>query len=295
MSKIIWDAIGEKLFELGIDRGVLYPRDVNGAYPLGVGWNGLTGVTESPGGAELTDLWADNRKYASMRAAETFAATIEAFTYPDEFAACDGSAELAAGVMIGQQGRDVFGFSYRTLIGNDVDGADGEGGYMLHLVYGAEANPSEKAYATVNDSPDAITFSWEVVTTPVPVTGHKPTACLTINSNKVGAPALAALEDILYGVDGVAPRLPLPDEVASLMLGESAAPVTAPTFVAATGVLTIPTKVGVVYQIDGVTIPAGPMAAIDGGVSVHPVAIPATGYYFPAGTNDNWDFVSTKP
>ena len=292
MAKLVWDNIGERFFEAGVSNGVLYPQ-VSGAYPKGVAWNGLTAVTESPAGAELTDMWADNIKYASIRSAETFGATIEAYTYPDEFAACDGSASLVDGVSIGQQRRNNFGFSYKTKIGSDADGLDGEG-YKLHLIYGASAFPSEKAYSTINDSPDAITFSWEVTTVPVPVTGFKPTASITIDSTKVNAAKLADLETILYGAAGVDPRLPLPDEIASLMLGDAVVP-TAPTFVASTGVLTIPTTLGVVYHVNGVETAAGPQEALDGGVSVVVTAQPDTGYYFEAGTNSTWTFISTKP
>lgn len=221
--KIAWDQTGERLYETGVDRGVLYHLDESNKYTRGYAWNGLTGVTESPAGAEATDLYADNIKYLSMRSAETFGATIEAYTYPDEFAECDGSAEIATGVKIGQQSRKTFGLCYRTVIGNDVDGNDH--GYLLHLIYGATASPSEKAYATINDSPEAITFSWEVTTTPVNVEGFKPTASLTIDSTKANATDLATLEGILYGTAAgaegtpaaVEPRLPLPDEVAEIM------------------------------------------------------------------------------
>lgn len=223
MSKIVWDQTGERLYETGIDRGVLYLIDNTGKYNNGVAWNGLTGVTESPSGAEATDLYADNIKYLSMRSAETFGATIEAYTYPDEFAECDGSATLATGVTVGQQSRKTFGLCYRTVIGNDVEGQDH--GYKLHLIYGCTASPSEKAYTTINDSPEAITFSWELSTTPVNVTGLKPTACVTIDSTKADPDCLAALEEILYGKDAgaegspaaVPARLPLPDEVKTVM------------------------------------------------------------------------------
>lgn len=222
MSKIVWDNTGERMYETGVRQGVLYPRDSSGTYPLGVAWNGLTAVTESPSGAEPTPLWADDMKYITLMSVEEFGATIEAFTYPDEFIPCDGSGELAEGVYIGQQSRQAFGMAYRTVLGNDVD--LNEFGYKLHLIYNALAAPSEKAYATINDSPEAITFSWEVSTTPVPVTGHKPTASITIDSTKVDPAKLAALEAILYGSDdaggsgtGTAPRLPLPDEIATLM------------------------------------------------------------------------------
>ena len=221
--KIAWDQTGERLYETGVDRGVLYHLDESNKYTRGYAWNGMTGVTESPAGAEATDLYADNIKYLSMRSAETFGATIEAYTYPDEFAECDGSAEIATGVKIGQQTRKTFGLCYRTVIGNDTNGNDH--GYLLHLIYGCTASPSEKAYATINDSPEAITFSWEVTTTPVNVEGFKPTASLTIDSTTANATDLATLEGILYGTAAgaegtpaaVEPRLPLPDEVAEIM------------------------------------------------------------------------------
>ncbi len=223
MSKLVWDKTGERYYETGVNQGVLYPEGEGGTYSNGVAWNGLTAVTESPSGAEVTPLYADNIKYLNLMSAEEFGATIEAYTYPEEFAQCDGSAEIATGVMIGQQNRKTFGLSYKTALGNDADGNDY--GYKLHLIYGALAAPSEKGYATINDSPEAITFSWEVTTTPVPVTGFKPTASITIDSTKVDATKLAALEEILYGKDpttpegddGVDPRLPLPDEIIDLM------------------------------------------------------------------------------
>jgi hypothetical protein len=222
MSKLVWDQTGEKVYETGLSKGVLYPV-LSGAYPKGVAWNGLTGVTESPSGAEETALYADNIKYGSMRSAEEFGGTIEAYTYPDEFDECDGGIAVTKGVKISQQNRKAFGMAYVTKIGNDADGDDH--GYKLHLIYGATASPSEKARATVNDSPEAITFSWEFTTNPVAVTGYKPTSTLEIDSTKVDATKLAALETILYGKDptsesandGVDPRLPLPDEIISLM------------------------------------------------------------------------------
>lgn len=214
MPALTWDTTGDRLYETGIKKGVLYPQSALGTYPLGVAWNGLTAVTESPSGAEPTPIYADDIKYLSLMSAEEFGATIEAYTYPDEFAACDGSASLTEGVTIGQQARQSFGLSYRTTLGNDVVGE--AYGYKLHLIYGAMAAPSEKAYATINDSPEAITMSWEITTTPVAVTGFKPTASITIDSTKVDATKLAALEKILYGDTGAA-RLPLPDEVKTLM------------------------------------------------------------------------------
>ena len=218
MSKIVWDKTGERLYETGVDRGVLYVQS-NGTYSKGVAWNGLTAVTESPSGAEATPLYADNIKYLNLMSAEEFGCTIEAYTYPEEFAECDGSAELAAGVTIGQQARKPFGLSYRTKIGNDAAG--NEFGYKLHLIYGCLAAPSEKAYTSINDSPEATTFSWEVSTTPVSVDDHSPTASITIDSTKVEPTKLAALEEILYGKDGnsgagTEPRLLLPSEIATL-------------------------------------------------------------------------------
>lgn len=217
MAKLVWDKTGDRLYETGVKNGVLYIPTA-GVYSKGVAWNGLTAVTESPSGAEATALYADDIKYLSLMSTEEFGATIEAYTYPDEFAACDGSAELADGVMIGQQKRSTFGLCYKTTIGNDTEGNDH--GYKLHIIYGAQAAPSEKAYATINDSPDAITFSWGITTTPVNVTGAKPTASLVIDSTKADPSKLSALEDILYGKDGEPenePRLPLPDEIKTLM------------------------------------------------------------------------------
>lgn len=215
MPKIKWDQTGQRLYETGVDHGVLYIPDTDNAYTGGVAWNGLTSISESPSGAESNPQYADNIKYLNLISAEEFGATIEAFTYPEEFEQCDGTASLAPGITIGQQARKTFGLSYRTLLGNDVDATDY--GYKLHLIYGALAAPSEKAYSTVNDSPEAITFSWELTTTAVEVEGHKPTASLTVDSTKVTADGLAALEAILYGSDTEEPRLPLPDEVVTLV------------------------------------------------------------------------------
>lgn len=218
-QRLTWDDAGKRLYETGVKQGVLYPQDDNGAYPKGVAWNGLTALTESPEGAEPTPLYADDVKYLNLLSTEEFKATVEAYTYPDEFAECDGSGSLVEGVTIGQQDRKTFGLSYRTSLGNDVKG--NEYGYKLHIVYGCLAAPSEKAYATVNDSPEAITFSWEVSTTPVNVTGFKPTASLVLDSVKLGAAKMKAIEDVLYGSSAAEARLPLPDEIKSII--ESAA------------------------------------------------------------------------
>lgn len=217
MAKLIWDETGKRTYETGVDQGVLYV-EASGAYPKGVAWNGLISVTESPSGAEANAFYADNMKYLNLMSAEDFGASIEAYIYPEEFEACDGTAELAKGVKIGQQTRSRFGLCYRTRIGNDVEGD--EHGYKLHLIYGAMATPSERAYQTVNDSPEPNTFSWEISTTPVSVSGKKPTACLTIDSTAVDSEKLTKLEAILYGSDATGdtsgPRLPLPDEIATI-------------------------------------------------------------------------------
>ena len=214
MAKIVWDATGEKLYETGVDQGVLYVNE-GGTYPKGVPWNGLTAVTESPSGAEATPLFADNIKYLNLMSAEEFGATIEAYTYPEEFEACNGVVEIADGVYAGQQTRKTFGMCYRTLLGNDIDNT--KHGYKLHIIYGALASPSEKAYTTVNDSPEAVTFSWEVTTTPVVVTGQKPTATLVIDSTKVAKEKMEALEAALFGTDSEEAHLPMPDEIVAIV------------------------------------------------------------------------------
>lgn len=215
MSKLVWDATGERKFEAGTRRGVLFPQKDDGTYEAGVTWNGLTTVTESPSGAEPTDLYADDIKYATMRSAETLGGTIEAYTYPPEFAQCDGSAEAAPGIFIGQQGRRAFGFSYVTAIGSDVI-TDMTKEYKIHLYYGCTVSPSDKNFATINDSPDAITMSWEFTTSQVNVTGRSPSASIVIDSTGCDKEKLAALEDILYGTEDDEPRLPLPDEIIQL-------------------------------------------------------------------------------
>lgn len=218
MAKLKWDQTGERLYETGCDRGVLFPIATGGQYGSGVAWNGLSSVNQSPSGAEATAVYADNIKYLDLMSAETFGATVEAYTYPDEFAECDGSATIAQGVTAGQQTRKMFGLSYRTLIGNDTEGTDH--GYKIHLVYGCKAAPSERAYSSVNDSPEAAALSWELTTTPVDVPGFKPTAHLEIDSTKAEPTKLESLEKILYGSDEEPesqPRLPLPEEVITLM------------------------------------------------------------------------------
>ena len=214
MAKIVWDEVGKRIYETGVSKGVLYVQTDEGSYGKGVAWNGLTAVNESPSGAEPTPLYADDIKYLELTSPEEFGASIEAYTYPDEFEQCDGSASPADGVVIGQQPRKAFGLCYKTVKGNDVKNNDY--GYKLHLIYGAKAAPSEKAYQTINDSPEAITFSWEVTTTPVNVTGFKPTSCLTIDSTKVNAEKLKQLEDQLYGTETEEPKLLLPDEVINI-------------------------------------------------------------------------------
>lgn len=216
MARLIWDKTGERFFETGIDCGVIYPQDTSGKYPKGAAWNGLTSITESPSGAEPTPLYADNIKYLTLMSAEEFGFSIEAYMYPDEFAECNGEGELVAGVTIGQQKRKMFGLSYRSRIGNDIDGDTH--GYKLHLVYGALAAPSEVSRSTINDSPEASTMSWECTTTPVSVANFKPTSHLVIDSTKVEAEKLKKLEDVLYGDDSEgSARLPLPDEVAEML------------------------------------------------------------------------------
>ena len=214
MTKLNWDVQGERYYETGVSKGVLYTFK-EGKYSKGVAWNGLTAVTESPSGAEPTPLYADNIKYLNLLSNEEFAATVEAYTYPDEFAECDGSAELAVGVSVGQQKRIPFGLSYVTKLGNDTDGQDY--GYKIHLIYGALAKPSQKNYATINDNPEAITFSWELSTTPVAVPNLKPTACITIDSTKVGSDKLKKIEDKLYGTESEEATLPTPAELAALI------------------------------------------------------------------------------
>lgn len=289
MSKLTWDKVGERRYETGVDRGVLYIPNTAGVYNTGFAWNGLTSVTESPTGAEANPQYADNIKYLNLKSVEEFGATIEAFTYPDEFGQCDGTAEPEAGVTVGQQSRKSFGLCYRTKVGNDLNA---DAGYKLHLVYGADAAPSEKAYATVNESPEAITFSWEVTTTPVEVgtiggITYKPSASLTIDSTKVDADALADLENLLYGTVGTDPSLPTPSAVVALFAGTvTTVTPTAPTYNSTTKVITIPSVTGVNYMIDDDVVTGTVTITADTIVT----AVPASGYKFPVVIDDDWLF-----
>lgn len=283
MTALVWDKVGERVVETGIDHGVLYLANGAGVYDTGVAWNGLTSVTESPSGAEATPQYADNIKYVVLRSAETFGGTIEAFTYPDEWAQCDGSATPSEGVTVGQQNRDTFGLSYRTKIGNDLTP---DAGYKLHLVYGATAAPSEKQYQTVNDSPEAMALSWEFDTVPVPVTGLKPTALITIDSTKVNPAALATLENMLHGTAGTDPNLPDPDAVLAIFEGTVTQVETVePTYDAGTDMITIPSVTGVEYYINGelVTGTFGPITA-----DTVVTALPADGYAFTPTSDSDW-------
>ena len=292
MTKLLWDQVGERTYETGVDHGVLYLPDNTGAYDEGYAWNGLVTVTESPSGAESNAQYADNIKYLDIQSAEEFSGTVEAFTYPDEFAQCDGSALIVGGIGIGQQPRRTFGLSYRTIIGNDVMG--NKYGYKIHLVYGAKVAPSERAYGTVNDSPEPITFSWEFSTTPVPVgtiggVEYTPTSTLTLDSTKLDADAMADLQDILYGTAGTDPRLPSPAEVVALFAGTvvEVTP-TVPTYNATTKVITIPSVTGVQYLINGSVRPAGPTAPITQNTIVE--TRPTAGYTFPNNTDTDWQY-----
>lgn len=284
MAKLAWDATGARFYETGVDHGVLYLPNAQGDYVNGVAWNGLTSVSESPTGAEPNAQYADNIKYLNLFSVEEFMATVEAFTYPDEFSQFDGLGVPTPGVVVGQQTRKPFGLSYRTRIGNDIDGDDL--GYKIHLVYGCKASPSEKAYATVNDSPEAISFSWEISTTPVAVANLKPTSLIVVDSTKVNAADLADLEQILYGDVGVDPALPLPNTVITMFSGGviTVTP-TQPAYDSPTDTITIPTVAGVSYYINGVVVPAGPVVITQDTVVT---ARPNAGYVFTAGVDDDW-------
>lgn len=285
MTQLIWDKVGERIYETGVDHGVLFIPNGAGVYNTGYAWNGLISVSESPSGAEATPTYADNIKYLNLVSAEEFGATVEAYTYPEAFAQCDGTAAPSAGVFIGQQTRKTFGLAYRTLIGNDIAAADY--GYKLHLIYNALAAPTEKAYTTVNDSPEALTFSWELSTTPVNVPGFKPTASVTIDSTKVNPAKLAELEALLYGTPGVDPKLPTPTEIIALFAGSTVVAVPlAPTYNSPTDTITIPTVTGVIYLINDLPVTGAVVITQDTVVN----AVPAAGYKFPPVTDDDWFF-----
>lgn len=286
MAKIVWDKTGERLYETGTDRGVLYTPNGVGEYTNGFPWNGITAVSESPSGAEATPIYADNIKYLELRSAEEFGATIESYTYPEQFNQFNGIATPTEGIYVGQQARRTFGLSYRTLIGNDLDGQDH--GYKIHLVYGCTASPSERSYATVNDTPEAITLSFELTTTPVEIDGIlKPTSTLVIDSTKVDATKLAQLETILYGGPATNPRLPMPAEVIGMFSG-SVTEVTsvAPSYDSSTDIVTIPNVTGITYSVDDVDVPAGPYGPITDSVIVRARA--QTGYVLSSMSDDDW-------
>lgn len=283
MTELVWDKVGERRYETGTDHGVLYLPNSAGAYDTGFAWNGLVSVTESPSGAEASPQYADNMKYLNLQSAEEFGATIEAFTYPEEFEQCDGTAAPVPGLAIGQQTRKTFGLSYRTLIGNDLEGTDY--GYKLHLVYNGLAAPTEKAYNTVNDSPEAITFSWEITTTAVNVPGYKPSATLTLDSTKLDAAKLSELEAILYGTAGLDPRLPLPAEIIALFSGSITQVVPLKPTQASNNV-TIPTIAGVIYTVDDEVVTG--VLTITEDIIVK--ATPAPGYVFPHVVDTDWLF-----
>lgn len=285
MTALTWDGVGTRFYETGVSKGVLYIPDSAGVYNTGFAWNGLTAITEKPSGATANPQFADNMKWLNLISVEEFMADIDALTYPAEFEQCDGTAEPVNGVLVGQQNRQPFGLSYKTLMGNDLQGTDL--GYKIHLVYGALAQPSQKAHKTVNDKPEAMAFQWAITTTPVSVPGLKPTASLTIDSTKVDPARLASLESLLYGSVGADPQLPLPGAVIALLEGTvtQVAPV-APTYTSGTHTIAIPTVTGVVYTIDGNVVSGNVVITVDTLVS----ARPADGYSFPAVTDNDWLF-----
>lgn len=283
--KLVWDKTGERRYETGVSKGVLYVQSNAGTYPTGVAWNGLTAVTESPSGAESNKQYADNQVYVNLLSAEEWGGTIEAFTYPDEFEQCDGSAEVVPGVKIGQQARKPFGFCYTTLIGTDTEGTDA--GKKIHIVWNALAAPSEKAYATVNDSPEAMALSWEISTTPTSIAGFKPTATMVFDSTQISAGKLQKLEDALYGTADEPAHLPLPDEIIALLAGDDEIIPQAPTQNG--NAVTIPNQPGVIYSIDGT--PVTGVYTLTSNETV--VATADDGYVFPSGATASWDFTYT--
>ena len=284
MTALKWDQIGKRLFETGVDHGVLYIPDSNGSYINGVAWNGLTTVTEKPSGAAPNAKYADNIKYVNLLSVEEFGADIAAHTYPDEFAQFDGLATPTPGVVVGQQTRRSFGLSYRTIIGNDIVGDDY--GYKLHLVYGCQATPSQKVYNSINATPDAITFTWAISTQPVAVPGLKPSSILVIDSTKVDATVLAALETMLYGATGVDPMLPPPSTVITMFEGGvTVVTPTQPAYNSSTHTITIPNVAGVTYYIAGVAQSIGPVVITADTVVT---AEPNPGNVFAAGIDNDW-------
>jgi hypothetical protein len=286
MTALTWDQVGQRRYETGVDHGVLYIPDVSGDYTTGFAWNGLVSVTESPSGAESNKQYADNIPYLNLQSAEEFGATVEAFTYPEEFGQCDGTAMPSPGVFIGQQSRKAFGLCYRSKVGNDLND---DAGYKLHLIYSAKAAPSERGYTTVNDSPEPITFSWELTTVPIDAgVGYKSTAQITIDSTSADADALATLEGMLYGSAGVDPQLPSPADVLALFSGTvTEVSPTVPTYVSGTHTLTIPTQTGVEYKVNGSVItPGAHVITEDTLVTAHTLP----GYAFVPGTDDDWFF-----
>lgn len=290
MAPLTWDQPGERLYETGVDRGVLYIPDSSGAYVDGHAWNGLTHITEKPTGAAPTPFYANNIKWLNLLSIEEFGAIIEAYTYPDAFGACDGTSEPEAGLAVGQQSRKTFGLAYRTKIGNDLVGTDY--GYKVHLIYGALAAPSDKAHSTVNDKPDAIAFNWTVTTTPVAVPGFKPSAQLILDATKVNAADLAALELILYGTDGVDARLPLPTEILGIFAGSVTTVrlvgANAPTYDSGTHVVTLPAVTGVQWRINGVVKASGAQPALAVGQTANVTALATAGYVLSG--DDDWTF-----
>jgi hypothetical protein len=289
MTTLEWDQVGEKLYETGIDRGVLFLPNNVGDYDSGFAWNGLTSVEESPSGAESNKQYANNKIYVNLTSAEEYSATLGAFTFPDEFSECDGTAQPVAGLYIGQQRRKTFGLSYRSLIGNDL--VDTAYGYKLHLVYGGKAAPSSKTHSTVNESPEAMEFSWEISTIPVDVPGHQPTSTITIDSTRISSAKLAELEALLYGTVGQDPRLPSPAEVIALLEDTTVeVRATEPSFDSGTDTITIPVVTGVDYKVNNVVVAAGPLVITEDTVVT---ASPQQGYKFPAVSDNDWyyDFV----
>lgn len=289
MSEIVWDQIDERVFETGVDHGVLYLPDNNGVYVNGVPWNGLTAVNQSPTGAESNKQYADNMAYLNLVSVEEFAATIECLTVPREFYQFDGLATPTPGLMLGQQNRNAFGFSWRVLKGNPLQGT--KLGYKIHLAYGCLAAPSEKSNATISDTPEPVTMSYALTTSPVPVPNYDPTALVIIDSTEVGEDELAAVELILYGTSGVDPRLPLPEELITIFsTGITSVVPSEPAFNSGTNTITIPTVVGVVYKIGGEIVPAGAVVITEDTLVR---AEPVVGYYFPDETDDDWGYEYT--